>query len=82
LVKYYTERITQLGQSKYLHVLRWKRLCQTSMAMEELYPLYKVRGQGADPVGEHVSVHRICNDVYVYMIYGCNFKKTFIFILN
>ncbi|NP_001345491.1 coiled-coil domain containing 162 [Mus musculus] len=41
LLQYYTERITQLGQSKYLHVLRWKRLCQTSMAMEELYPLYK-----------------------------------------
>ncbi|XP_052020238.1 uncharacterized protein LOC127669996 [Apodemus sylvaticus] len=41
LLQYYTGRITQLGQSKYLHMLRWKRLCQTSKTMEELYPLYK-----------------------------------------
>nr|XP_034379600.1 LOW QUALITY PROTEIN: uncharacterized protein LOC117724113 [Arvicanthis niloticus] len=41
LLQYYTERITQLGQSKYLHMLRWKRLCQTSKTMEELYPIYK-----------------------------------------
>ncbi|XP_028624884.1 uncharacterized protein LOC114622640 [Grammomys surdaster] len=41
LLQHYTERITQLGQSKYLHMLRWKRLCQTSKTMEELYPLYK-----------------------------------------
>ncbi|XP_051020197.1 uncharacterized protein LOC127205081 [Acomys russatus] len=41
LLQYYTERITQLAQSKYEHMLRWKRLCQTSKTMEELYPLYK-----------------------------------------
>ncbi|XP_051031282.1 uncharacterized protein LOC127215027 [Phodopus roborovskii] len=41
LLQYYTERITHLAQSKYLHMLRWKRLCQTSETMEELHPLYK-----------------------------------------
>lgn len=41
LLQYYTERILQLGQSKHLHILRWKRRCQTSETMEELYPLYK-----------------------------------------
>ncbi|XP_052607475.1 LOW QUALITY PROTEIN: uncharacterized protein LOC128118689 [Peromyscus californicus insignis] len=41
LLQYYTERITHLTQSKHLHMLRWKRLCQTSEAMEELLPLYK-----------------------------------------
>ncbi|XP_040584075.1 uncharacterized protein LOC101831404 isoform X2 [Mesocricetus auratus] len=40
LLQHYTERITHLVQSKYLHMLRWKRLCQTSGTMEELYPLY------------------------------------------
>ncbi|XP_033619330.1 LOW QUALITY PROTEIN: uncharacterized protein Ccdc162p [Fukomys damarensis] len=41
LLQYYTERITQLVQSKYLHMLRWKRFCQNSTTMEQLYPLYK-----------------------------------------
>ncbi|XP_075800920.1 uncharacterized protein LOC142833419 [Microtus pennsylvanicus] len=41
LLQYYTERITHLAQSKHLHMLRWKRLCQTSETMEELHPLYK-----------------------------------------
>ncbi|KAM6181754.1 uncharacterized protein O8D03_000195 [Erethizon dorsatum] len=41
LLQYYTERITQLVQSKYLHMLRWKRFCQHSTTMEQLYPLYK-----------------------------------------
>ncbi|XP_048209675.1 uncharacterized protein LOC125357064 [Perognathus longimembris pacificus] len=41
LLQYYTERITQLVQSKYLHVLRWRRFCQHSETMEQLYPLYK-----------------------------------------
>ncbi|XP_046532783.1 uncharacterized protein LOC124247491 isoform X5 [Equus quagga] len=41
LLQYYTERITQLAQSKYLHMLRWKRFCQHSKIMEQLYPLYK-----------------------------------------
>ncbi|XP_055247588.1 putative uncharacterized protein C6orf183 [Gorilla gorilla gorilla] len=40
-LQYYTERITQLAQSKYLHMLRWKRFCQHSKIMEQLYPLYK-----------------------------------------
>ncbi|XP_039725921.1 uncharacterized protein LOC120608203 [Pteropus medius] len=41
LLQYYTERITQLALSKYLHMLRWKRFCQHSKIMEQLYPLYK-----------------------------------------
>ncbi|XP_059257148.1 uncharacterized protein LOC132018346 [Mustela nigripes] len=41
LLQYYTERIIQLAQSKYLHMLRWKRFCQHSKIMEQLYPLYK-----------------------------------------
>ncbi|XP_035294296.1 uncharacterized protein Ccdc162p [Cricetulus griseus] len=41
LLQHYTERITQLVQNKYLHMLRWRRLCQTSGTMEELHPLYK-----------------------------------------
>ncbi|XP_077018695.1 uncharacterized protein LOC143685039 isoform X2 [Tamandua tetradactyla] len=41
LLQYYTERITQLVQSKYLHMLRWKRFCQHSEIMEQLYPFYK-----------------------------------------
>ncbi|XP_072594559.1 uncharacterized protein [Vulpes vulpes] len=41
LLQYYTERITQLAQSKYLHMLRWKRFCQHSKIMEQLYPFYK-----------------------------------------
>ncbi|KAL0624042.1 hypothetical protein AAY473_007759, partial [Plecturocebus cupreus] len=36
-----SERITQLVQSKYLQMLRWKRFCQHSKIMEQLYPLYK-----------------------------------------
>ncbi|XP_074043407.1 uncharacterized protein LOC141487779 isoform X2 [Macrotis lagotis] len=38
---FYTERITHLVQSKYLHMLRWKRFCQHSSIMEQLYPLYQ-----------------------------------------
>nr|KAF6462282.1 hypothetical protein HJG59_011318 [Molossus molossus] len=41
LLQHYTERIGQLALSKYLHTLRWKRLCQHSKIMEQLYPLYK-----------------------------------------
>ncbi|XP_036025159.1 LOW QUALITY PROTEIN: uncharacterized protein LOC118570606 [Onychomys torridus] len=41
LLQYYTERITHLVQCKHLHMLRWKRLCQTSQTMDELLPLYK-----------------------------------------
>ncbi|XP_012877821.1 PREDICTED: transmembrane protein FLJ37396 [Dipodomys ordii] len=41
LLQYYTERSMQLVQSKYLHMLRWRRFCQHSKTMEQLYPLYK-----------------------------------------
>ncbi|XP_043856794.1 uncharacterized protein LOC122753467 [Dromiciops gliroides] len=41
LHQFYTERITQLVQSKYLYMLRWKRFCQHSSIMEQLYPLYQ-----------------------------------------
>ncbi|TEA38724.1 hypothetical protein DBR06_SOUSAS610070, partial [Sousa chinensis] len=41
LLQYYTARITQLAQSKYLHMLRWKRFCHHSKIMEQLYPFYK-----------------------------------------
>ncbi|KAM9665221.1 LOW QUALITY PROTEIN: uncharacterized protein ACIGJ3_008931 [Trichechus inunguis] len=41
LLQYYTEPVTQLAQSKYLHMLRWKRFCQHSKIMEQLYPLYQ-----------------------------------------
>ncbi|XP_060039957.1 putative uncharacterized protein C6orf183, partial [Erinaceus europaeus] len=41
LLQHYTERTAQLAQSKYLHMLRWKRFCQNSKIMEQLYPLYK-----------------------------------------
>ncbi|KAM9676053.1 uncharacterized protein ACBT57_004703 [Dama dama] len=41
LLQHYTERITQLAQSKYLHMLRWKRFCHHSKIMEQLYPFYK-----------------------------------------
>uniref|UniRef100_A0AC11EJI6 Uncharacterized protein n=1 Tax=Ovis aries TaxID=9940 RepID=A0AC11EJI6_SHEEP len=40
-LQHYTERITQLAQSKYLHMLRWKRFCHHSKIMEQLYPFYK-----------------------------------------
>ncbi|KAM7135424.1 LOW QUALITY PROTEIN: uncharacterized protein WM277_015343 [Molossus nigricans] len=41
LLQHYTERTGQLALSKYLHTLRWKRFCQHSKIMEQLYPLYK-----------------------------------------
>ncbi|XP_059970527.1 putative uncharacterized protein C6orf183 [Mesoplodon densirostris] len=34
LLQYYTERITQLAQSKYLHMLRWKRFCPHMVAKD------------------------------------------------
>ncbi|XP_038196774.2 uncharacterized protein LOC119821713 [Arvicola amphibius] len=65
LLQYYTERITHLAQSKYLHMLRWKRLCQTSETMEELHPLYKrqvgyIMQESSDAVqrAERLSVAR------------------------
>ncbi|XP_044531340.1 uncharacterized protein LOC123246558 [Gracilinanus agilis] len=41
LYQFYTERMVQLVQSKYLHMLRWKTFCQQSSVMEQLYPLYQ-----------------------------------------
>ncbi|XP_043924848.1 uncharacterized protein LOC122799665 [Protopterus annectens] len=41
LHQFFTERINQLVQSKYLHMLRWKRFCQHTSVSEQLYPFYK-----------------------------------------
>ncbi|XP_054675028.1 uncharacterized protein LOC129203961 isoform X2 [Grus americana] len=43
LHQFFTDRITQLVQSKYLHMLRWKRFCTHTSVMEQLYPLYQKR---------------------------------------
>ncbi|KAM6365997.1 uncharacterized protein FN964_002404 [Alca torda] len=43
LHQFFTDRITQLVQSKYLHMLRWKRFCTHSSVIEQLYPLYQKR---------------------------------------
>ncbi|XP_035179068.1 uncharacterized protein LOC118165223 isoform X3 [Oxyura jamaicensis] len=43
LHQFFTDRITQLVQSKYLHMLRWKRFCTHSSVIEKLYPLYQQR---------------------------------------
>ncbi|XP_067839991.1 putative uncharacterized protein C6orf183 [Heptranchias perlo] len=41
LHQFFTDRIHQLVQCKYLHMLRWKRFCQHTNVIEQLYPLYK-----------------------------------------
>nr|XP_020657015.1 transmembrane protein FLJ37396 [Pogona vitticeps] len=41
LHQFFTDRITQLVQSKYLHMLRWKRFCQHSSVVEQFYSLYQ-----------------------------------------
>ncbi|XP_043398700.1 uncharacterized protein LOC102942958 isoform X1 [Chelonia mydas] len=41
LHQFFTDRITHLVQSKYLHMLRWKRFCRHSSVIEQLYPLYQ-----------------------------------------
>nr|XP_033794395.1 uncharacterized protein LOC117357639 isoform X2 [Geotrypetes seraphini] len=41
LHQFFTDRIPQLVQSKYLHLLRWRRFCQHSSTIEHLYPLYQ-----------------------------------------
>ncbi|XP_062825081.1 uncharacterized protein ccdc162 isoform X2 [Anolis carolinensis] len=41
LHQFFTDRITQLVQSKYLYMLRWKRFCQHSSVVEQLYPFYQ-----------------------------------------
>ncbi|NXD92719.1 CF183 protein, partial [Chaetorhynchus papuensis] len=41
LFKLFADRITQLVQSKYLHVLRWKRFCMHGSVIGQFYPLYQ-----------------------------------------
>ncbi|XP_015676796.1 putative uncharacterized protein C6orf183 [Protobothrops mucrosquamatus] len=41
LYQFFIDRISQLVQSKYLHMLRWKRFCQHSSIIEQLYPFYQ-----------------------------------------
>ncbi|KAJ7341823.1 hypothetical protein JRQ81_007119 [Phrynocephalus forsythii] len=41
LHQFFADRITQLVQSKYLHMLRWKRFCQHSSVAEQFYSLYQ-----------------------------------------
>ncbi|KFQ28947.1 Putative uncharacterized protein C6orf183, partial [Mesitornis unicolor] len=41
LFKFFTDRISHLVHSKYLHMLRWKRFCTRSSVIEQLYPLYQ-----------------------------------------
>ncbi|KAJ8399407.1 hypothetical protein AAFF_G00411190 [Aldrovandia affinis] len=41
LHQFYADRCSQLAQCKYLHMLRWRRFCQHSGIIEQLYPLYK-----------------------------------------
>ncbi|CAM5100780.1 unnamed protein product [Eretmochelys imbricata] len=41
LHQFFTDRITHLVQSKYLHMLRRKRFCRHSSVIEQLYPLYQ-----------------------------------------
>ncbi|XP_078069662.1 coiled-coil domain containing 162 [Mustelus asterias] len=41
LHQFFTDRVHQLVQCKYLHMLRWKRFCQRSSIIEQIYPLYK-----------------------------------------
>lgn len=43
LHQYFLERIQQLIQCKYAHMLRWKRFCEHSSSIESLYPLYTSR---------------------------------------
>ncbi|NXQ53319.1 CF183 protein, partial [Anthoscopus minutus] len=40
-VFFFAGRITQLVQSKYLHILRWKRFCTHSSVIGQFYPLYQ-----------------------------------------
>ncbi|XP_059838957.1 uncharacterized protein si:ch73-242m19.1 isoform X2 [Hypanus sabinus] len=41
LHQFFTDRIHQLVQCKYLHMLRWERFCRHTKHIEQLYPLYK-----------------------------------------
>ncbi|NXB65810.1 CF183 protein, partial [Struthidea cinerea] len=41
LFKFFADRITQLVQSKYLYVLRWKRFCMHGSGIGQFYSLYQ-----------------------------------------
>ncbi|NXL69687.1 CF183 protein, partial [Leptocoma aspasia] len=41
LFKFFADRITQLVQSKYLHILKWKRFCTHGSVIGQFYPLYQ-----------------------------------------
>ncbi|NXA70463.1 CF183 protein, partial [Mohoua ochrocephala] len=41
LFKFFADRITQLVQSKYLHILRWKRFCMHGSVIGQFHPLYQ-----------------------------------------
>ncbi|KAM9316636.1 uncharacterized protein PAF06_007690 [Gastrophryne carolinensis] len=41
LHQFFTDRIHYLAQCKYLHMLRWKRFCRHTSAMEACYPYYQ-----------------------------------------
>ncbi|XP_031757880.1 uncharacterized protein LOC100496491 isoform X2 [Xenopus tropicalis] len=41
LHQFYTDRIEHLVRCKYLHLMRWKRFCQHTSAMEQCYPVYQ-----------------------------------------
>ncbi|NXP97087.1 CF183 protein, partial [Vidua macroura] len=41
LFQCFAERITQLVQSKYLHILRWKRFGTHGSVIGQFYPLYQ-----------------------------------------
>ncbi|XP_076118208.1 uncharacterized protein LOC143085614 isoform X2 [Mytilus galloprovincialis] len=43
LHQHFLERMQQLIQCKYSHMLRWKRFCEHSSSIETLYPLYTKR---------------------------------------
>ena len=38
----------ELVQAKYLHMLRWKRFCEHTSAIESLYPYYQKRMRYTD----------------------------------
>ncbi|NXQ13034.1 CF183 protein, partial [Peucedramus taeniatus] len=41
LFQFFADRITQLVQNKYLHILRWKRFCTHGSVIGQFYPLYQ-----------------------------------------
>ncbi|NWY98156.1 CF183 protein, partial [Loxia curvirostra] len=41
LFQFFADRISQPVQSKYLHILRWKRFCMHGSVIGQFYPLYQ-----------------------------------------